>query len=103
MYGTSKPAIVRRLDDDVLQDLVERGAEVDLRVRVGRPVVEDELRRAAPLLADLPVEVHRLPARDRLRLGRLQVRFHRKTCARQVDRVFPLGHAIKLYPERGDL
>ena len=81
-----------RLDDEVLQDLVERRAEVDLAVGVRRTVVEDELRRAAALLANLPVQVHRLPARERLRLGRLQVGLHRKTCARQVDRVFPLGH-----------
>ena len=32
-----------RLDDDVLQDLVERVADVDLAVGVGRPVVQDEL------------------------------------------------------------
>ena len=81
-----------RLDDEVLEDLVERRAEVDLAVGVRRAVVEDELRRAAALRANLPVQVHGLPAGDRFRLGRLQVRLHRETCARQIDRVLPLGH-----------
>src|SRR5262245_542448 len=72
---------------------------MNLCVGVRRPVVEDELRRAVPLLANAAVEVHRVPPRNRLRLGRLQIGFHRKTCARQVHRVFPLGHAIKLYPD----
>src|SRR6267142_541360 len=54
---------------------------------------------APPFLADLPVEVHRVPAGDRLGLGRLKIGFHRKTCARQVHRVFPLGHSSQLYSE----
>ncbi len=38
------------LDDEVLEDLVERGAQVDLPVGVGRPVVQHVLRRAGPPL-----------------------------------------------------
>src|SRR5690349_12467746 len=87
------------LDDDVFEDLVQRVAEMDMAVGVRRPVVQHELRRTLPLLANAAVEVHRVPARNRFRLGRLQIGFHRKTCARQVHRVFPLGHAIKLYPD----
>src|SRR5678815_2283052 len=74
-------------------------AEVDVPVGVRRPVVEHEFRRAAALLANPTVEVHRLPARNGLRLRALQIGLHRKTCARQVHRVFPLGHVIKLYPD----
>ena len=52
----------------VLEDLVERGAEVDVAVRVRRAVVQDELRRALPRRAHLPVEVL-APSRPRMRRG----------------------------------
>jgi hypothetical protein len=41
-----EPGHRARLDDQILQDLVERRAEVDVAVGVGRAVVQDELRRA---------------------------------------------------------
>ena len=81
-----------RLDDEILQDLVHRRADVDLAVGVGRAVVQDELRRPAPALANPPVQAHLLPARERLRLGRRQVRLHREVGPRQVERVFPVRH-----------
>ena len=83
-----------RLDDEVLEDLVERRAEMDLPVGVRRTVVEDELRASLPRRADLPVEVHRRPSRERLRLGGRQVGLHREPRAGQVERVLPVGHAI---------
>ena len=58
----------------------------------GGPSCSTNFGAPAALRADLPVEVHRLPAGERFRLGRLQVRLHRKIGARQVDGVFPLGH-----------
>ena len=36
-----------RLHDDVFQNLVERGAEVDVTIGVGRPVVKHELLASA--------------------------------------------------------
>ena len=87
-----EPGHRARLDDEILEDLVERGAEVDLAVRVRRAVVQHEFRRALPARANLPVEIHGVPARERLGLGRRQVGLHREVGARQVDGVFPLRH-----------
>ena len=81
-----------RLDDELLENLVERRAHVDVAVGVRRAVVQHELRRALPALANLPVEVHRGPAGERLGLAGRQVRLHREVGARQVDGVFPLRH-----------
>ena len=47
-----------RLDDEILQNLVERRAEVDVAGRVRRTVVQHEFRRPIPALANLPVEIH---------------------------------------------
>ena len=80
------------LDDEILEDLVHRRADVDLAVRVGRPVVQDELRAPAPRLANPLVQTHLLPSGEGLRLGRLQVRLHGKVGAREVERVFPVRH-----------
>ena len=81
-----------RLDDEVLQDLVERRSEVDLAVRVRGAIVQDEFRRAFTALRDLPVEVHGLPPGEPLRLGRREVGLHREVGPRQIDGVLPLGH-----------
>ncbi len=81
-----------RLDDEVLEDLVERRTEMNLPVRVGRPVVEDELRRPAALVPNLPVQVHGLPSRNRFRLGRLKAGLHREISPGQINGVFPLSH-----------
>ena len=81
-----------RLHDEVFEDLVEGCPEVNLAVGVGRAIVEDELGCTAAPCADLTVQVHRFPSRDGLRFSGLQVGLHRKTCAGQVYRVFPLGH-----------
>ena len=81
-----------RFDDELLEDLVERRAHVDVAVGVRRAVVQHELRRAGPARANLPVEVHRGPPGERLGLARRQVRLHREVGARQVDGVFPLRH-----------
>ncbi len=57
--------------------------------------MQHELRPPAPRLADPLVQVHLLPAGERLRLGGLKVRLHRKVGAREVQRVFPVRH---VYP-----
>ena len=81
-----------RLHHEILEDLVERRADVDLAVGVRRAVVQHELRRAFAGTAELAVQVHLLPASDRLRLSRLQIGLHREGGSRQVARVLPLGH-----------
>jgi hypothetical protein len=81
-----------RLHHEVLQDLVHGRAEVNPAVRVRRTVVQHELRPARAALADALVQTHLGPARERLRLCRLEVRLHREVGARQVQRVLPLSH-----------
>ena len=83
-----------RLDDEILEHLVQSRAHVDVAVRVGRTVVQDELFFTLAARFDLSVQIHGGPPRERLRLARRQVRLHRKVGARQVDGVFPLRHRV---------
>src|SRR5262249_4391631 len=69
---------VARLDDDVLEYLVHRRADVDVAVRVRRPVVQDELRPAAACLADLPVDLPLLPLLHPMRLAPREIAAHGK-------------------------
>ena len=87
-----KPGHRARFDDQLLQDLVERRAHVDVAVRVRRTVVQHKFRRAFPARANLPVEIHGVPPGQRLGLARRQIGLHREVGARQVDGVFPLRH-----------
>jgi hypothetical protein len=74
------------LHDDVLQHLVERGAEVDVAVRVGRTVVQHEARLSGVLLEQPLVHALRRPALDHRGLALREVRLHRELGARQVER-----------------
>ena len=73
------------LDQDVLDDLVECGPQVDVAVGVGRSVVKDV--RGSPLrfLADPVVDAHLIPAGQHLRLPFCQIGLHRKIGLRQIQ------------------
>ena len=75
-------------DDEVLQNLVERGAHVDIAVGEGRAVVQDEFRRVRPGGLDLAVEIGFLPMPEEQRLALDQIRLHREIGSGQVERVF---------------
>ena len=64
--------------DDVLVDLVQRGADVDVAVRIGRAIVQDEFRPPARGGAQPRPKVHLLPAGEDLRLALRQVAAHRE-------------------------
>ena len=81
-----------RLDDEILEHFVERGAHVDVAVGVRRTVVQNVFLLPFPARLDFSVQIHGGPARERLRLARREVRLHRKMGPRQVDGVFPLRH-----------
>ena len=74
------------LDDDVLEDLVDRVAEMDRAVRIRRTVVQHELRPSARMFAQLRVQALVFPARQHRRLALGQIAAHRKVGRRQVDR-----------------
>src|SRR5262249_49544674 len=61
----------------------------NVAVGIGRSVMQHELGRALPLRANLPVEIERRPARERVGLRDQQVGLHRKARARQIDRIYP--------------
>ena len=73
--------------DDVLQDLVERVADMEMAVGVGRSVVEDELLPALGVGSQSGVDVELLPALENLRLALRQSRPHREVGLRQEDRI----------------
>ncbi len=77
-----------RLDDKVFQALVERVAEVDGPVGVGRPVVQNPDGRAFAGLPDAVIDTQLLPAREHFGLVLRQVGLHRKIGFRQVQRRF---------------
>src|SRR5713226_8649043 len=87
-----------RLHDEVLEDLVEHGAQVDVAVGVGRAVVEDPERPVGGGLAQALVDPELLPPLEHLRLGLLQVGLHREGRFRQVQRGLVVhdreGHGI---------
>ena len=72
------PQHLLRAHDQIFQRLVERGADMDVAVGVGRPVVQHEFRPSRRRLAQLPVNVLSRPARQNFRLLLRQAATHRK-------------------------
>jgi len=98
--GRVEAVQVARLDDDVLEDLVDRVAEVDLAVGVRRAVVQHEQRAALGVFAKLRVDALLFPTRQDARFALGQVAAHREFGCRQVEGGFVvLGHGY--LPLRG--
>jgi len=80
-------------DDDVLQDLVDGVADVDVAVGIGRAVVQHELLAALGAGAQLAEQVHLGPALQQLGLLGRQAAAHGEVGARQKDGRFVIaGH-----------
>ena len=83
------------LDDDVLENLVQRGADVDVAIGEGRAVVQDELlARPARWAWMCCVEPGGLPLLQPLRFPRDQVGLHREIGLRQVQCVLVVHFSV---------
>jgi hypothetical protein len=82
-----------RADNDVLEDLVHRMADVDIAVGVGRAVVQHEAGPALGCLADLLVELFLLPLGHPLRLALGKVAAHREGCIGKIQSAFVVSHS----------
>ncbi len=89
------------LDDDVLHDLVERVAEMDVAVGVRRTVVEHVARTAGALRQHARVETVALPAREDLGLARRQIAAHRERRDRKVEGRLEVGRRFRVHRNLG--
>ena len=89
--GRAEPGHRLGFDDEVLEDLVESGAHVDIAVGEGRAVVEHELGGVLPRGLNLAVEVRFLPVGEEFGFAGDQIRLHGKIGLWQVERVFIAG------------
>ena len=83
-----------RLDDDVFEDLVNRVPNVQLTIRVGGSIMQDEGRLTLARFTHLLVKTHLLPLLEPLRLPLGEIRFHWKTRLRQVQGVLIIAHRM---------
>ena len=76
------------LDDDVLEDFIQRRADVDVAIGKRRAVVQDKFFRAGTRRLDFFVKFRGGPFFQTLRLARDEVGLHGEVRARQVQGVF---------------
>jgi len=86
-----------RAHDDVLEDLVDGMADVDVAVGVRRAVVEYKPRPPGRGLADLLVELAALPVGDPLRLAPGEIALHREGRVGKVQGFSVVGHVKRTY------
>jgi hypothetical protein len=79
-------------DDDVLEDLVHRMADVDVAIGIGRAVVEDEARAPLGGGADLLVQLLLLPLGDPARFPLGEVAAHREGRVGHVEGLAVISH-----------
>ena len=72
------------LDDDVLENLVQRSADMHIAIGEGRAVVENEFLSARARRLDLLIKAGGPPFPQPLRFARDEVGFHREVRARQI-------------------
>ena len=84
----------RHADGDVLQDLVERMADMDVAIRIGRTVVQDPLVAAGTLLAQPFVEARLFPAGEDIGFLLCQTGLHREVGLRQEHGVAVIGGLV---------
>ncbi len=92
------------LGDEILQDLVQRCADMDVAVGIGRAVMQHELVAALRALAQLLVEADLVPALEDLRLALRQAGAHREVRLRQEQGfriVFGVG-LLRLFGHEAD-
>ena len=84
-----------RLDDHVLEHFVDRVADVNFAVGVGRAVVQHKLRCAQAHIAQLFVNAFVFPGLDPARLALGQVAAHRKRRVGQVQGAAVIGFVVR--------
>ena len=83
------------LDDDVFQDLVDRMADVNLAIGVGRAIVQHEGGSILSGLPKLLVDAKFVPASKLLGFPLRQIAFHREIGRRKIQRGFVInGHGV---------
>ena len=80
-------AHLERARDDVLEDLVQRMADMDVAVGIGRAVMQHVFRASGGVLAQQLVEAHFLPAGHDLRLLLRQAGAHGEVGLWQIERL----------------
>ena len=81
------PHHIARTDDEILENLVQGVAHVQIAVCIRRAVVQNEEWLALVLLHQFMVEICLLPVLKKTRLALGKTRTHREICLRQIDRV----------------
>ena len=94
--GRIKTAEGLGLDDDVFEHLVDRMADVDVAVGVGRTVVQDEFVAPGTGLAQLLIQAAFLPLLQQLRLALGQIAAHGKIGLGQVQGRFIIGLVLHI-------
>ena len=87
-------------DDHVLQDMVQRVADMHVAIGVRRAVMQNELLTPTTAIAQLRIKILRLPTRQDARLLLRKAGLHREICFRQengvaiVDRISHVRSAL---------
>ena len=86
--GGIKTHLRTRLQNHIFQDLVDRMADMDITIGIGRAIVEDKLGLVGPLLPHLAIEVDLLPFFQEIGFSIGKICLHREAGFGEVKGLF---------------
>ena len=81
-----------RFHNHIFENFIYRVADMNIKFCIRRAIVQNKLRPAFALRAQLLIQANLVPALQNLRLALRQAGFHRKLGVRQIQRGFVIGH-----------
>ena len=96
--GREVPFHPLAFNDDILQDLVEGMADMDVAVGVGRAVVQHEGRLAGTRGGHFPVKIHFLPVLEHFLLPLREIGAHGKIGDGKIQSIFIIHRVLYLQP-----
>ena len=85
------------LNDKVFQRFINRVAKVQLAVRIGRTVVQDEFGFADVFVGNALIDIQLLPAREHFGLALGKAGLHRKFRKRQIECLFEINCFARVF------
>ena len=82
-------------DDDVFKDFVQRMADVNISVSVGRAIMQSEIRASLTGRFELGVQIDLLPPGNYFRFANRKIPPHRKFSLGQIEGIFIIHRVLR--------
>ena len=95
--NTIKPGHVFGFDDNIFNNFIERRAQVNIAISIGRAIMQNVWDFPFGRFPDFRINVHFFPILEHLRLALRQIRLHRKISLGKIQCLFVIHFMLLLF------